>query len=38
LKRKRDDITEIEDVVPLTNDSLPLLEMEYQQQNHDEEP
>jgi hypothetical protein len=34
LKRKRDDISESEDVVPLTNDTLSLLDVEQQQQPH----
>jgi hypothetical protein len=37
LKRKRDDISENEDVVPPTNDTLSLLEVEQQaEQNHAE--
>jgi hypothetical protein len=37
LKRKGDNISESEDVVPPTNDTLSLLEVEQQQHNYTEQ-
>jgi hypothetical protein len=36
LKRKRDETSKIENPLATTNDSLPLLQLEQKQHNHDE--